>query len=116
MMHALLQYQAEDGMWRQLIDKEASWKETSSTAMFGFAISLGVKEGLLSKEKFTPSYQKAWNSLVTYINEEGQITDVCVGTGQSQDIQYYLDRPKTTGDFHGQAPLLWLAYNLILME
>lgn len=116
MMHALLQYQAEDGMWRQLIDKEASWKETSSTAMFGFAISLGVKEGLLSNEKFTPSYQKAWNSLKTYVNEEGKISDVCVGTGQSQNIQYYLDRPKTTGDFHGQAPLLWFAYNLILME
>ena len=37
MMNALLEYQAEDGMWRQLIDKPEAWKETSSTAMFGYA-------------------------------------------------------------------------------
>ena len=45
MMNALLKYQAEDGMWRQLIDNENAWKETSSTAMFGYAFSVpGVLE------------------------------------------------------------------------
>jgi len=24
------------------------------------------------------------------------------------DIEYYLKRPRTLGDFHGQAPFLWL--------
>jgi len=113
MMDALLTYQAEDGMWRQLIDKEESWKETSSTAMFGYAITVGVKKGILSKTTFTPVYQKAWLSLVEYINEEGKLTDVCAGTGQSDDINYYLDRPRTTGDLHGQAPVLWFAYSLL---
>src|SRR5438045_8157874 len=37
MMAALLKYQAEDGMWRQLIDDAQSWKETSCTGMFTFA-------------------------------------------------------------------------------
>jgi len=59
MMDALLQYQTEDGMWRQLIDKEESWKETSSTAMFGYAITVGVKKGLLSKTKFTPGISES---------------------------------------------------------
>ncbi len=113
MMNSLLQYQAEDGMWRQLIDKEQSWKETSSSAMFGYAMAVGVKKGLLDKKKFEPAYIKAWNTLVGYINKNGKITDVCIGTGQSQDINYYLDRPTTTGDFHGQAPMLWFAYCLI---
>ncbi len=116
MMNALLKYQAEDGMWRQLIDKEDAWKETSSSAMFGYAFTVGVRRGLLPDSAYTPAYQKAWNALTTYINEEGRLTEVCVGTGQSDDINYYLDRPRTTGDLHGQAPVLWFAYGLLLND
>jgi rhamnogalacturonyl hydrolase YesR len=113
MMTALLDYQAEDGMWRQLIDYSDSWKETSSTAMFGYAMSTGIKRGILPKEKFEKAYQKAWLSLVKYVNDEGKLTDICVGTGQSRDANYYLERPRHSGDFHGQAPMLWFAYRLL---
>ena len=116
MMNALLQYQAEDGMWRQLIDHDEAWKETSSTAMFGYAITMGVKKGLLQKSKFTPAYLSAWKALTGYINEDGKITDVCAGTGQSTDVSYYLNRPRITGDLHGQAPVLWFAYSLMIDE
>jgi len=113
MMKALIEYQAEDGMWRQLIDNEKAWKETSSTAMFGYSIAVGVKKGILNAEKYTPAYQKAWQALVKYVNNEGKISNVCVGTGQSTDVNYYLNRPAVTGDFHGQAPMLWFAYILL---
>ncbi len=113
MMNALIANQADDGMWRQLIDVEESWKETSSTAMFGFAIHTGVKMGILTGDEFVESYQKAWKALVKYIGPDGKISDVCVGTGKSGDINYYLDRPRTTGDFHGQAPILWFACSLL---
>ena len=113
MMKTLLDNQSEDGMWHQLIDKPDSFKETSSTAMFGFAMTVGVKKGLLRKEPYTAACIKAWNSLVGYIDEDGKIREVCVGTGQSKDINYYLNRPRTIGDLHGQAPMLWFAYALI---
>ena len=113
MMEALLYYQANDGMWRQLIDEPDSWKESSSTAMFGFAMISGVKKGILSADKYSNAYRKAWSALVTYVDEGGKLHEVCVGTGQSQDINYYLQRPRTAGDFHGQAPLLWFANSLL---
>ena len=113
MMKSLIDYQAEDGMWRQLVNEPSAWKETSCTAMFGYAISVGVKRNILTKKEYETSYQKAWLALTEYVNKEGKITDVCVGTGQSTDINYYLDRPTITGDFHGQAPLLWFAYSLL---
>jgi len=113
MMYALLKYQAEDGMWRQLIDKEEAWKETSSTAMFGYAITVGVKKGILPEDEFTRSYQKTWNALVKYIDEEGKVTNVCAGTGKRDSMEYYLNRPRNTGDLHGQAPVLWFAYSLL---
>ncbi|MBN2686528.1 MAG: glycoside hydrolase family 88 protein [Pontiellaceae bacterium] len=113
MMDALVDYQAPNGMWRQLIDQEEAWEETSSTAMFGYAMLQGVKRGILTDPKYTESYQKAWLALTDYVTPNGKVTDVCVGTGQQNNKQYYLNRPKTTGDFHGQAPTLWFAAELL---
>jgi rhamnogalacturonyl hydrolase YesR len=100
-------------MWRQLIDHEKSWKETSSTAMFGYAMSVGVRKGLLPESPFTKAYRKAWLSLVDYVGLDGKIEEVCVGTGKGSDVPYYLARSRTTGDLHGQAPMLWFAYSLL---
>lgn len=113
MMNRLLQHQAEDGMWRQLVDKEESWKETSCTGMFGYAMSVGVRQGFLPEPEFATAYQKAWLSLTKYVNADGQVTEVCVGTGKSSDMDFYLSRPRITGDLHGQAPVLWFACSLL---
>ncbi len=113
MMQTLLKMQDTDGMWHQLIDRKDSFKETSSTAMFGFAMLVGVKKGLLPSRLYTRAYLKAWNGLGNYFTPEGEMREVCVGTGQSTDTSYYLNRPRTTGDFHGQAPMLWFACELI---
>lgn len=113
MMATLLKCQAEDGMWRQLIDDPASWKETSCTGMFTFAFITGVKEGWLNKKIYAPAARKAWLSLIRYINADNDITDVCEGTNKKNDHQYYLDRKRITGDLHGQAPLLWCAAALL---
>lgn len=113
MMDALLRYQCEDGMWRQLVDNESAWKETSCTGMFGYAIATGVKKGILPEKKFGPAYRKAWLALTDHISPGGKVQDVCVGTGQSLDVNYYLERPTVSGDFHGQAPVLWFAYRLL---
>ncbi|MDB5192673.1 MAG: glycosyl hydrolase [Segetibacter sp.] len=113
MMASLLKYQAEDGMWRQLIDDPASWKETSCTGMFTFAFITGVKEGWLDAKTYGPAARKAWLSLITYINPNGDIREVCQGTNKKNDRQYYLDRERIVGDMHGQAPVLWCATALM---
>lgn len=112
MMATLLQYQAEDGMWRQLVDDPKAWKETSSTGMFTYAMIVGVKNGWLDEKTYGTAARKAWMQLVTYINENDEITEVCAGTNIKNDYQYYLDRPRIVGDLHGQAPVIWCAYAL----
>lgn len=109
MMATLLKYQDEKGMWHQIIDKPESWAETSSTGMFTFAMVTGVKNGWLDKKVYAPAARKAWLGLITYINKEGDISEVCEGTNKKNDYQYYLDRKRNIGDLHGQAPLLWSA-------
>jgi rhamnogalacturonyl hydrolase YesR len=113
MMATLLANQGADGMWRQLIDQPSAWPESSSTAMFTFAFVTGVKRGWLDAESYAPAARRGWIALVGYLNENGEVREVCVGTGAGHDVQYYLDRPRSVGDFHGQAPILWTATALL---
>jgi rhamnogalacturonyl hydrolase YesR len=113
MMAALLRYQGKDGMWRQLIDHEDSWPETSSTGMFTFAMVSGVKRGWLDSETYGPAARHAWIALAGYVDQNADVTNVCEGTDKKNDLSYYLARKRRTGDFHGQAPLLWAATALL---
>jgi rhamnogalacturonyl hydrolase YesR len=125
MMTALLRAQTPSGMWRQIVDDESprNWPETSSTGMFAFAMVTGVKNGWLPADPYGVAARKAWLALVTYLDADGNVREVCPGTGEAAtsgggtsaatQIQYYLDRPRVVGDFHGQAPVLWTASALM---
>ncbi|WP_167619358.1 glycoside hydrolase family 88/105 protein [Maribellus sediminis] len=122
MMESLLKYQSEEGLWRQLVDKEESWLETSGTGMFAFAMVTGVKNGWLEADVYGPAARKAWLALVSRIDEEGNVQDVCVGTNKAfkevgpdldKQLEFYIGRDRDTGDLHGQAPVLWTAMALL---
>jgi len=107
MMAALLQHQDANGMWHQLIDDPAAWPETSGSAMFAFAFITGVKEGWLDEKTYGPAARKAWLALTGYLDADANLREVCEGTGIKDNRQYYLNRKRLIGDFHGQAPMLW---------
>jgi unsaturated rhamnogalacturonyl hydrolase len=109
MTESLMRYQGADGTWRQLIDHEDAWKESSCTAMFGFAMSVGARMGLLDARDAELRCERAWEALVSRVDPAGRLAEVCAGTGQSAEASYYLERPRVTGDLHGQAALLWFA-------
>ena len=113
MMESLKSYQTEQGLWNQLIDAPEFWAETSGSAMFAYAMITGVKRGWLHADEYGQVARKAWLALVPYINEDGDVTEVCVGTNKKNDRQYYYDRPRRVGDKHGQAPMLWCAFALL---
>ena len=113
MMASLLKYQGKDGMWRQLIDHDDAWPESSGSAMFDFAMVTGVKNGWLDAATYGPAARKGWLAVVGYIDQNEDITSVCEGTGKLNDLAYYLARKRRTGDFHGQAPVMWLASALL---
>lgn len=113
MMDTLRKYQNENGMWRQLVDDEELWEETSGSAMFTYAMIVGVKKGWLDEVEYGEAARRGWLALVKYIDEKGDITSVCEGTMIANDRQHYIDRLPLTGDLHGQAPMLWCAYALV---
>lgn len=113
MMAALLAHQNADGLWNQLIDDSDSWPETSGSAMFTFAFVTGVKNGWLDAKTYGPAARKAWLALVSHLDEQANVREVCVGTNKGQSKQFYLDRPRAIGDLHAQAPMLWTASALL---
>ena len=122
MMGSLLKYQGADGLWRQLIDRPESWSETSSTGMFTFAMVSGVKNGWLDAKTYGPAARKAWLGLVKHLDKDAHVDEVCIGTNKSRQeagpdldkqLKFYLDRPRRSGDLHGQSPILWTASALM---
>ncbi|HVU39058.1 MAG TPA: glycoside hydrolase family 88 protein [Opitutales bacterium] len=126
MMAGLLKTQGEDGLWKQLLDHPEAWSETSGSAMFDFAFVTGVKNGWLDAKTYGPAARKAWLGLVSHIDADGNIHDVCGGTNkwtaaQGDGVQYYLNRPKdntpeilqSSDVLHGNAPVLWTATALL---
>jgi len=113
MMASLLKYQDPDGTWHQLIDHPESYKETSCTAMFTYAFIKGVKHGWLKNPAYAEAARKGWLALQNYIDAGGNVDQVCVGTGQTNSLEFYLNRPRSKGDPHGQAPVLWCALALM---
>jgi unsaturated rhamnogalacturonyl hydrolase len=113
MMQALLKLQDKQGLWHELLDDPNAWQETSSTAMFTFAMVTGVKNGWLDRKAYGPAARKGWLGLISFLKPNGDLRNVCQGTNKQNDRQYYLDRQRLTGDLHGQAPILWCASALL---
>lgn len=113
MMDNLKKYINYNGLWNQLLDEEDCWTETSGSAMFIYAMILGIKNNWINEDDFGPLVRRGWMSLCNYIDNNNELTEVCIGTGKKNSKQYYIDRPRISGDYHGQAPILWCAYALV---
>jgi unsaturated rhamnogalacturonyl hydrolase len=64
-----------------------------------------VKEGWLDAKTYAPAATKAWLSLISCINKEGDMAEVCEGINKKNDRQYYLDKKSNVDDLHGKAPV-----------
>ena len=114
MMASLLEYQDADGVWHQLIDHPESYQESSVTAMFTYAMITGVKKGWLKDKAYAEAPRKGWIGLnKLFIDKDGRVDQVCVGTGQTNSLEFYLNRPTEKGNPHGQAPVLWCVNALL---
>ena len=114
MMATLSAYQYDSGLWGQLIypNQGDMWEETSGSAMFTYAMILGVKNGWLDRKIYGTAARKAWITLLSYLDEKDNLRNVCEGTGARNSAEWYQNRRRLTGDMHGQAAMLWCAYAL----
>ncbi|HEY0464674.1 MAG TPA: glycoside hydrolase family 88 protein, partial [Polyangiaceae bacterium] len=115
MMEGLLKVQGKNGLWYQVLDSTDSknWEESSGSAMFTYAMIVGVRRGLLDAATYVPAIEAAWAGLQKKISAQGDVSDICEGTYFHATAQEYYVLNRLTGDGHGQAPVLWAAAELL---
>ena len=112
-MASLKKYQTEEGMWRQLVDKPDCWIETSGSAMFAYAFIMGVKYGWLPVKEYGEAARRAWLGMVTYINPDGKVREVCVGTNKKMICNIIMTGGVIRVIITLQAPYLWCTVALL---
>lgn len=70
----LCELQNKDGFWHaSLLDPESyPSPETSSTTLITYGLAYGVNNGLLD-DSYLPAILKAWNALVSVVDEKGKV-------------------------------------------
>jgi len=96
-MQALVPHQDPAGAWHQVIDRPESYRELTSTSMIGFAIARGLKRGWLSGAEYEKAVDRAWYAVKTRVAPNGELVDVCTGTGKQPDLRSYYDRTAILG-------------------
>jgi rhamnogalacturonyl hydrolase YesR len=99
--------QGGDGFWRQLLDRNDSYTETSATAIFVYCLAHGVNQNWLDPLAYAPAAHLGWEAVSTRINAKGEVEGVCVGTGMGFDPAFYYHRPTHTSAAHGYGPVIW---------
>lgn len=105
-------YQDISGLWHQVLDKPDSYLESSCTAMFVYSIAKAVNQGWIDK-RYLSIAQNGWQGLTTKIQPDGQVQDICVGTGINEDIKFYYTRPARLNDIHGLGAVLLAGLEII---
>ena len=109
-------YQNANGMWNQLLDKSDSYDESSITAMYVYSIAKAVNNKWID-----PAYasiaKAAWKALKNNeITSDGRFTNVCVGTGISDDLPFYFNRPVGDNEKHGLGLIIDAAVEMMKLN
>ena len=92
--------------WYQVVNMgstKGNWLETSSSSMYTYAISRGVQRGYLASSLNSTAidgHNGVLSQLTLDSSGKTNLANICIGTNVG-DLQYYLDRPRATNDFHG---------------
>ncbi len=115
---ALKQFQnKQTGCWHQVIDHPESYDEYSCTCMIAFAMVRGIRCGWLRKSDYQSSVDRAWRAIESRTSPNGDLVNVCAGTGKQITLQNYFDRPAINGkDDRGGAMGLMFATELIAAQ
>jgi rhamnogalacturonyl hydrolase YesR len=116
-MAVLARFQDPDGLWRNVIDHPGAYPEYSATAMIGFAMLRGVRNGWLPQREYQPVVAKAWRAVLARTGPQGRLVDVCESTARFSSEDEYLHRAAILGpDARGGAMALLFATEMAALR
>ncbi|HVO74506.1 MAG TPA: glycoside hydrolase family 88 protein [Ignavibacteriaceae bacterium] len=97
----IAKYQSADGLWHQVLDKSDSYLESSCSAMFTYCIANAVNQKWID-DRYGSIAINGWEGLKeNKIQPDGQVKDICVGTGIEDNLVFYYERPARLNEKHG---------------
>ena len=112
----IAEYQNPDGLWHQVLDKNDSYVESSCSAMFVYCIARAVNEGWIDR-RYASIAIRGWEGLKKHeITPDGELKDVCVGTGIENDMVFYYRRPARTNEKHGLGAVIDAGIEIIRLK
>ena len=111
----IARFQDYSGLWHQLIDKPDSYLESSATAMFVYGVAKAVKRGWINNS-YAGIATNGWKGLEQKIQPDGQVQDICIGTGIEDNIRFYYDRPTLLNDIHGLGAVLLAGTEMVKLN
>lgn len=112
-IRGLAERQSGQGRWHQLLDRNDSYQETSASAIFVYCIARAINRGWVDPLAYGPMAKLGWNALTAQVNEAGQVTGSCVGSGLAFDPMFYYYRPTSPFAAHGYGPTLLAGSEMI---
>ena len=91
-LRALLRHQDDLGAWHQVVDHPESCPEYTATAMIGFALTRGLRNGWIKGTAFELARDGAWKAIMRRTAGDGVLMDVCASTGKQKSLRDYYDR------------------------
>jgi rhamnogalacturonyl hydrolase YesR len=84
MAATLIPVQRADGFWNVSLHDPNNYggKETSGTALFVYGMAWGVNNGILSRKKYMPVIEKAWNAMAKEAVHPNGFLGYVQGTGK----------------------------------
>ncbi|MDR2675970.1 MAG: glycoside hydrolase family 88 protein [Opitutaceae bacterium] len=112
-IHGVARLQDGTGFWRQLLDRNDSFPETSATALFTYCIARAINRGWCSALARGPAALAGWNAVASRIDARGCVNGTCVGSAMAMDPAYYYHRPQSRLAAHGYGPALLAGAELL---
>lgn len=112
----IAKYQSADGLWHQVLDKTDSYLESSCSAMFTYCIARAVNQKWID-ERYGSIAIKGWEGLKgNKIRLDGQVKDICVGTGIEDNMVFYYERPARLNEKHGLGAVIDAGIEVIKLK
>lgn len=100
------------GLWHQVLDKGAlpdNWLETSASAMFVYALKVGVEHGWLAA-RYERVARRGWEGLQAKLRVEPngtpRVLDAVEGMGVQREYAAYVNKARLTNSTHSLAAVM----------
>lgn len=94
--------QPASGVWRQVLDHEELWEETSCTGMFAYSIARAVNRGWIDASHLAIARKAFAGICAAHLTSDGIVKDTCEGTNIGLELSYYANRKHPDDDAHSR--------------